>query len=73
MYTHKAQFVFTLRVRHHTQAQASQAAEKVHDASVHVLLAVKVSQPVYESKTFVMGRQIRLGDGLRAMFVFSTV
>lgn len=77
MYTHKAQFVFTLRGRHHTHgdahAQASQAAEKMHTPSVHVLLTVKVTQPLCESKTFVMGRQIRRRDGWRGMFVFSTV
>lgn len=77
MYTHKEQFVFTFRGRHHrhidAHAQASQAGEKMHTPSAHVLLTVKVMQPLCESKTFVMGRQIRLKDGWRGMFVFSTV
>lgn len=75
MYTHKEQFVFTFRGRHHTHidAQPSQAAEKMHTPSAHVLLTVKVMQSLCESKTFVMRRQIRLKDGWRGMFVFSTV
>ena len=70
MYAHKAQFVFTLRER---RARASQAAEELLSLSVHVPLAVQVTRRAHESKAFVMGGQIRLGDGHRGMFVFSTV
>lgn len=39
----------------------------------HVSVAVEMTHPVYDSKTFVMGRQIRLKDGQRVMFVFCPV
>lgn len=45
MYTHKEQFVFTFRGRHHTHidAQALLAAEKMHTPSAHVLLTCSQS------------------------------
>lgn len=60
--------MFTLRNRFHTHRNTHTHAHRPHrqperctlPRCSHVSLAVEVTHPVYDSKTFVMGRQIRL-------------